>query len=51
MWLGKMCDPEYGCKTCKDGIKGQNVQQKMTPHMNYGLFACEDIKRRVYCSV
>ena len=45
MWLGEMCDPEYGCETCKNGIKGKNVQQKMTPHMNYGLFTCEDIKK------
>ena len=21
MWLGEMCDPEYGCETCKDGMK------------------------------
>ena len=45
MWLGEMCDPEYGCETCKDGIKGKNVQHNMTQHMNYALFACEDIKK------
>lgn len=48
MWLGEMCDPEYGCETCKDGIKGKNVEQKLTTDMNYGLFACENISKGEY---
>ena len=48
MWLGEMCDPEYQCKTCMAGIKGKIVEQKLTTHMDYGLFACENIIKGEY---
>ena len=48
MWLGEMCDPEYQCKTCMEGIKGKIVEQKLTTHMDYGLFACENIIKGEY---
>ena len=48
MWLGEMCDPEYQCKTCMKGIIGKNVEKKLTTHMDYGLFACENINKGEY---
>ena len=48
MWLGEMCNLEYGCNICKDGIKEKKVQHKITPNMNFGLFACEDIEDGEY---
>ena len=43
-----MCHPDYGCDICKDGIKGKNEHYNMTSNMNFGLFACEDIKDGEY---
>ena len=32
MWLGEMCDPEYGCDTCKYDIK-EKMYNRRLPHI------------------
>ena len=43
-----LCETHKQCEHCVMGLKGKQVEKRMTSTMGYGLFACEDIAKGTY---